>query len=296
MKAAPFDYIRPKSLSEAASLLAANEEARVIAGGQTLVPMMAMRLARPSMLVDIAHIDGLAGIREEGAEIVIGSMTRQVAAETSSLVRVKLPLLAAALPWVGHTPTRNRGTVGGSVANADPAAEIPLVLTTLDGTVRWQDSNGQGGCKANEFFAGPMSTQLPVGAILTEVRFPVWDGANVGVGFHEASARRSDFAYVAAAAQVQVDANGRCTRCAVGIGGATPFPVKLAAACAALTGSKLDPKDIAAALATDVAALDLMVDGHASPAYRRRVAAALATRALTDAWAAASSGRTGRGV
>jgi CO/xanthine dehydrogenase FAD-binding subunit len=296
VKAAPFDYIRPKSLSEAAALLVANEEARVIAGGQTLVPMMAMRLARPSMLVDIAHIDGLAGIREDGAEIVIGSMTRQAVAETSPLVCAKLPLLAAALPWVGHTPTRNRGTVGGSVVNADPAAEIPLVLTTLEGAVRWQDSNGQGGCRANEFFAGPMSTQLPAGAILTEVRLPVWDGGNVGVGFHEASARRSDFAYVSAAAQVQVDANGRCTRCALGIGGATPFPVKLTGACAALTGSKLEVNDIAAALISDIAALDIMVDGHASPAYRRRVASALATRALTDARAAASLAMTGAGA
>ena len=291
MKAAPFDYARPKSLGEAASLLAAHEDARIIAGGQTLVPMMAMRLARPTLLIDIAHIDGLSGICEEGAQVVIGAMTRQASAEKSSLVHAKLPLLAAALPWVGHTPTRNRGTVGGSVANADPAAEIPLVLVTLDGEVRWQSEKGQGGCKANEFFAGPMSTELPASALLTEVRFPVWDGGNIGVGFHEASARRSDFAYVSAAAQVQLDGNGKCIRCALGIGGATPFPVKLDAACAALEGTMLDAKDIAAALVADVAGLDIMVDGHASPAYRRRVAAALAARALSDARDAATGVR-----
>lgn len=283
MKAAPFDYIRPGSISEAASLLAAHEEARVIAGGQTLVPMMAMRLARPSLLVDIAHIPGLAGVREEADAVAIGAMTRQAVAEKNPVVRMRLPLLAAALPWVGHQPTRNRGTVGGSVANADPAAEIPLVLVTLDGRVRWQGVDGAGECAGRAFFAGPMATELPTGAILTEVVFPVWSGRGVGVGFHEASARRSDFAYVSAAAQVQIDGQGHCTRCAIGVGGAAPFPVALNDASAKLVGSKLDAKDIAAALDADVAALDIMTDGHASPDYRRRVAAALAKRALNDA-------------
>jgi CO/xanthine dehydrogenase FAD-binding subunit len=279
-------------LGEAASLLAANEDARIIAGGQTLVPMMAMRLARPSLLIDIAHIEGLSGIREDGEAVVVGAMTRQAAAEKSLIVREKLPLLAAALPWVGHAPTRNRGTVGGSVANADPAAEIPLILVTLEGEMFWHGNSGQGRKKASEFFAGPMSTELPVGAILTEVRFPVWQGSMIGVGFHEASARRSDFAYVSAAAQVQLDEAGRCIRCSVGIGGATPFPVRLNAACAALEGSTLEEKDMVAALAPDIAALDIMVDGHATPAYRRRVAAALAKRALIDARDAALGARS----
>lgn len=292
MKAAPFEYVRPSSLKEAAAALSANEDARIIAGGQTLVPMMAMRLARPSLLVDIAHIEGLDGIRDEDGTIVIGAMTRQARAEKDAVVRAKLPLLAAALPWVGHAPTRHRGTVGGSVANADPAAEIPLVLITLDGALRWEETNEKRGCAARDFFAGPMTTTLPEGAILTQVRFPVWRGGRIGVGFHEASARRSDFAYVSAAAQVQLDENGRCIRCAIGIGGATPFPVKLDAASTALEGSMLDANAIVSALEIDIAQLDIMVDGHASPAYRRRVAAALAKRALIDARDAARGAPT----
>ena len=283
MKAAAFDYIRPKSLGEATHLLAANEDARVIAGGQTLVPMMAMRLARPTLLVDIAHIDGLSGIADCGSFVTFGAMTRQAQAEKSALVRTRLPLLAAALPWVGHTPTRNRGTIGGSVANADPAAEIPLVLVTLEGSICWTSVSGQGEIAAVELFSGPMSTEMPAGAILTEVRFPVWEGPGIGVGFHEASARRSDFAYVATAAQVQLDRMGRCVRCSIGIGGALAFPQRLPRASKALEGTHLTAQDIASALSSEIAALEIMTDGHASAAYRRRVAGALAARAVTDA-------------
>ena len=283
MKAAPFDYARPGSLAEATALLAANEDARVIAGGHTLVPMMAMRLARPPLLVDIASIPGLSGIREEQVQIVIGAMTRQAAAEKSTLIASRVPLLAAALPWVGHAPTRNRGTIGGSCANADPAAEIPLVLSVLEGAIRWQGAAGQGEILARDFFAGAMATALPEAAILTEVRFPIWSETRIGVGFHEASARRSDFAYVSAAAQIALDAQGRCIRCAIGIGGATPAPARMDKACAALIGSRLEAAEITAALADDIGVLDIMSDGHATPAYRRRVAAALAARAVADA-------------
>src|SRR5580693_5221747 len=135
MKAAPFDYVRPATVEEACACLAADADAVIIAGGQTLVPMMAMRLARPSRLVDIARIPELHGIREDGTAVVIGAATRQVTATESETIGAKLPLLAAALPFVGHAATRARGTVGGSVANADPAAEIPLVLTTLRGSI-----------------------------------------------------------------------------------------------------------------------------------------------------------------
>ncbi len=283
MKAAPFEYVRPKTLSEAAILLAAHEDARVIAGGQTLVPMMAMRLARPSLLVDIAHIPELAFIRDQGAFVGIGAMTRQAAAEKSQLVARHLPLLAAAMPWVGHAPTRNRGTIGGSIANADPAAEIPLVLVTLEGSVCWMSASGQGEIAAGELFSGPMATELPEGAILTEVQFPKWTGSFIGTGFHEASARRSDFAYVSAAAQVQLDERGLCLRCAIGIGGAMAFPRNLPLAGRALAGTKLTSGDVATALAAEITALEIMTDGHASAAYRRRVAAALAARAIADA-------------
>lgn len=131
MKPAPFEYVRPDSLAEACEILAADEDARIIAGGQTLIPMLAMRLARPTRLVDILRLKELKGVRSEDGAIVIGAVTRQVEVERSEEVHRRLPLLIKALPWIGHPPTRNRGTVGGSMANADPSAEIPLVAVTL---------------------------------------------------------------------------------------------------------------------------------------------------------------------
>jgi CO/xanthine dehydrogenase FAD-binding subunit len=282
MKPASFEYVRPTSIIEACAALAADESV-VIAGGQTLIPMLAMRLARPAVLIDIARIPGLAGIREETDAVVIGATTRQVEAERSAIVARRVPLLARALPFVGHAPTRNRGTLGGSVANADPAAEIPLVLVTLGGSVMVRDAAQAQEIAAHEFVLGPMMTALASGALVIGLRFPVWDSGRIGVGFHEVSTRASDFAFAAAAAQVALDASGRCTRCAIGIGAATPRPVRLDTVANKLIGSSLDDTDIRAAVADAVAELDIMVDSHASPDYRRRAAKALAVRALADA-------------
>jgi CO/xanthine dehydrogenase FAD-binding subunit len=289
MKPAPFDYVRPASIDEACAALAADESV-VIAGGQTLIPMLAMRLARPARLVDIARIPGLAGIREETEAIVIGATTRQVEAERSAMIASRVPLLARALPFVGHAPTRNRGTLGGSVANADPAAEIPLVLVTLDGSVVVRDGGKTQEIAAQDFALGPMMTALASGGLVMALRFPCWTGGRIGVGFHEVSTRASDFAFAAAAAQVALDAAGRCTKCAIGIGAATPRPVRLDEVAKMLIGSTLDDTDIGAAVADAVAELEIMVDSHASPDYRRRAAKALAVRALTDARDAARGG------
>jgi CO/xanthine dehydrogenase FAD-binding subunit len=289
MKPAPFDYVRPASIDEACAALAADESV-VIAGGQTLIPMLAMRLARPARLVDIARIPGLAGIREETDAIVIGATTRQVEAERSAMIDSRVPLLAQALPFVGHAPTRNRGTLGGSVANADPAAEIPLVLVTLDGSVVVRDGGKTQEIAAQDFALGPMMTALASGGLVMALRFPCWTGGRIGVGFHEVSTRASDFAFAAAAAQVALDAAGRCTKCAIGIGAATPRPVRLDEVAKMLIGSTLDDTDIGAAVADAVAELEIMVDSHASPDYRRRAAKALAVRALTDARDAARGG------
>lgn len=281
MKSAAFEYVRPATLAEACGVLRADEDARVIAGGQTLVPMMAMRLARPSRLVDVARLPELAGIADEGAAVSFGAATRQLDAEKNPLLQVKLPLLAAALPWVGHRPTRSRGTIGGSVANADPAAEIPLVLVTLAGEVEFATADGVETVAARDFFAGPMMTVLPQDGVLTRVRFPVWSG-RVGVGFHEVSMRRSDFAYVSACAQARFE-NGVCAQVAVGVGGGVPTPARLDAVSQALVGTAMSDADIDAALEAPIAALDIMTDHHASPEYRRRVARELAARALRDA-------------
>ena len=293
MKPVPFDYVRPQSIAEACAALA-REDSVIIAGGQTLIPMLAMRLARPACLVDIARIAGLAGIREEDRAVVIGATTRQTEAEYSDIVARRVPLLAKALPFVGHAPIRNRGTVGGSVANADPAAEIPLVLVTLAGTILLRDAAGTRAIAAHDFFLGPMMTAIPTGAILTALRFPVWVGERIGVAFHEISPRQSDFALAAAAAQVSLDADGRCLACAVGIGGATPVPTRLDAAVEDLIGSTLTDDDIRAALAAAIDTVEIMVDTHASPDYRRRAANALALRAIAQARDAAGQVRQGR--
>jgi CO/xanthine dehydrogenase FAD-binding subunit len=283
MKAAPFEYFCPADVDEACAMLAADESARVIAGGQTLVPMMAMRLARPSRLIDINRIAALSYIREDGSAIAIGATTRQCVVERDPLIAARVPLLACAVPNIGHAATRARGTVGGSLANADPAAEIPLVAMTLDAVLTYRADGQTSEIPANEFFIGPMITTLPAGACLTGVRFPVWRGGRIGVGFHEINARRSDFAFVSAAAQVEMGDDGRCSRVAIGVGAATDFPLRLDSAERALTGGTLADTAVTAALAAALADIDALADLHASAAYRRRVAVKLAGRAVADA-------------
>ncbi len=283
MKAAPFEYVRPQSVDEACICLAADADAMIIAGGQTLVPMMAMRLARPSRLVDITRIPELHGIRDDGTAIAVGAGTRQVTAANDCSIAGSVPLLAAALPWVGHAATRNRGTIGGSVANADPAAEIPLVLVTLKGSVVLRRPAGSRIVAAQEFFIGPMMTVITPATCIIEVRFPVWSASLIGVGFQEISARRSDFALVSAAAQVALDDSGRCVACALGIGGASAVPQRLDAAADALVGSRLSDDEIGQAVRAAVDTIEIMTSSHASDGYRRRAAAVLGTRALAEA-------------
>jgi CO/xanthine dehydrogenase FAD-binding subunit len=174
VKPVPFDYIRPSSVAETCALLAQDGDSRVIAGGQSLVPMLAMRLARPERLIDILRLSELAGIKDSDDGIVIGATTRQAAAERDPLIAAKVPLLAEVFPWVGHPATRRRGTIGGSIAHADPSAEIPLVALTLDAGIVVRDLKGETTIKASEFFLGPMVTAIPQSALLTAIRFPVW--------------------------------------------------------------------------------------------------------------------------
>src|SRR5271155_4019603 len=181
MKPAPFDYIRPDSLAEACALLAGDEDARVIAGGQTLVPMLAMRLARPAKLIDILRLPELAGIRGEAGSVIVGATTRQAKAERDPVIRASVPMLARALPWVGHPPTRNRGTIGGSIANADPSAEIPLVAVTLGAEIMLATTSGSRSMPADDFFVGPMLTAIGQGECVSAIRFPVWRYPRLGV-------------------------------------------------------------------------------------------------------------------
>jgi len=290
MKPAPFEYSRPTNIDEACALLAADADARLIAGGQTLVPMMAMRLARPTRLVDIARIPALAYVRDDGDAVTIGAGTRQCAIERDATVTARLPLLAAAIPWIGHAATRARGTIGGSLANADPAAELALIAVTLDAVLHYRKDGRDGAIPAGDFFLGPTMTALPAAACLTGVRFPVWRDAHVGVGFHEVSARRSDFAFVAAAAQLAFGADGTCTRAAVGIGAITDAPFRLASVEAALVGCRVESQKLRPAIEAALSDTEVNSDLHASASYRRRVAATLAQRAIADACASTERG------
>jgi CO/xanthine dehydrogenase FAD-binding subunit len=286
MKPAPFEYSRPSSVDEACEMLAADDGARVIAGGQTLVPLMAMRLARPARLVDIARLAELSFVREDTSAIVIGAATRQCVVEHDPMVAAHVPLLAKAMPWIGHAATRARGTIGGSLANADPAAEISLVAMTLDAILRCRDAGRQMEIPAFAFFVGPMMTALPERALLFDVLFPVWEG-RVGTGFHEINARRSDFAFAAAAAQVSLDEDRVCRRLAVGVGAVADRPYRLTRAEQALAGTRLEPSSVRAAVVEALADIETWSDLHASADYRRRAAATLATRAILDAQAEA---------
>jgi CO/xanthine dehydrogenase FAD-binding subunit len=281
MKSAPFEYVRPASLAEACALLAADEDARVIAGGQTLVPMLAMRLARPARLIDILRLPELAGIREETGSIVVGATTRQAQAERCSVIRASAPLLAQVLPWVGHPPTRNRGTIGGSIANADPSAEIPLAAVTLGAEILLATAQGERSARARDFFIGAMLTTLGHGECVRAIRFPVWPHKRIGTGFFEISARRSDFAFVAAAAQVALDDDDRCVEVAFGIGGVGDRPLRLDVS--SLVGTQLDAASVSDAIHAASSELEASSDLHASATYRRRVAVTLGIRALEQA-------------
>lgn len=283
MKAAPFEYVRPDSVAEAVEALSAREDSRAIAGGQTLVPMLAMRLARPGLLVDVARLPELRTVSRDGDTLVIGACMRQAELEHSQDVAQLVPLMARVLPWVGHPPTRARGTIGGSIVNADPSAELPLVAVTLGARFDYATVDREESVEAGDFFLGPMITALPEGACMARICMPIWREDRIGTGFHEINARKSDFAFVAAAAQVALDEAGELTRIAVGIGGADDMPVRLD--LEELVGERIDPAKLHAALESAVDTLETMDDLHASAAYRKRVAHVLARRAVDDALA-----------
>jgi CO/xanthine dehydrogenase FAD-binding subunit len=281
MKPAPFDYIRPDSLAEACALLAEDGDARVIAGGQTLVPMLAMRLARPARLIDILRLPELAEIRRQNGAVVVGATTRQAQAERDPVIAASVPLLARVLPWVGHPPTRNRGTIGGSIANADPSAEIPLAAVTLGAGIVLASGDGSTTTAAQDFFVGPMLTSIGHGECVRAVSFPVWPHRRIGTGFVEISARRSDFAFVAAAAQIALDEEGRCLDIALGLGGVADRPLRLDVS--SLAGTRLEAASAFDVIDAACADIEVMSDLHASAAYRRRVAVTLGVRALEQA-------------
>lgn len=285
MKPPAFEYLDPTSIEEALARLAEfGDEAKILAGGQSLVPLLNFRLARPAVLIDINNLADLAGIEPVDGGLRIGALTRHAAVERSALVRAGWPVLAEAAPLIGHRQIRNRGTFGGSLAHADPAAEWPLLVRLLDGRMRIRRAGGNGAIEypAAEFFTGYLSTVLGPDELLAEVILPpLPDG--VGWAFQEVSQRHGDFALVAAGAIVGWAADGTVASLRLAIGGVGPAPVRAAEAEAAAVGRHLDEDLLREVAARVQAAIDPEPDLHASADYRREVAGTLARRVLLAA-------------
>ena len=290
MKAASFDYVRATSVAEACALLRAHgDDAKLIAGGQSLVPMMAMRLTRPAQLIDINEIAALKFITLEADVARIGACTRQCVIERDPALASRVPLLKQASAWVGHAQTRNRGTVGGSLMHADPAAELPLAALVLGATVVLRSVDGVRNLHTTEFFMGPLTTAARADECLEEIHWPLWTELRTGSAFTETSRRHGDFAIVAAAAQVALDADGRCTRASFGIGGGSSTPLAFPHIAGRLTGTHLEEESIMSAAHDAAAEVEFSSDMHAGADYRRHVAALLAARALRVARSHAES-------
>ena len=282
VKPPPFEYHNPQTLEQALRQLAELDNARLLAGGQSLMPMLNLRLAAPQHLIDLGGVEGLSHITEEGAAIAIGAMTAQRTIEFSPLVRRRLPLLSEAILSVGHRQTRNRGTIGGSLCHLDPAAELPLVAMAFEATVELSSAAGTRTLPMADFAVDFMTPALAAGEILTAIRFRPWPEGH-GAAFIEFARRKGDFAIVAVAAMLDLGADGRISRAALAVGGVGPLPVRVQDAEAILVGGVPDAALFARA-AVPCAAIEPLTDPHAPPWYRRRVAAALARRALQAAF------------
>jgi carbon-monoxide dehydrogenase medium subunit len=294
MKPAPFSYHRPETLTEAVGTLAAfGDEAKVLAGGQSLVPVMALRLGRFGHIVDLGQVGALRYVRDDGGSIAVGAMTTHAAAGRDPLVAGSVPLLARAIPFIGHFQIRNRGTVGGSCAHADPAAEIPAVVVTLDA-----EMEAVGGAHertrripAAEFFASTYTTTLEPDEVLTALRFPVWQG-RTGFAIREFARRSGDFALAGALCAVTLDAGGRIERAAIGLLGLGAVPVRPFQAEQAITGAAPGDLDMTEIGLLAVADTDPPDDVHATSAYRRREAMAAQARTYAVEEAQAGTGAT----
>lgn len=282
MKPPRFAYHAPESVDEAVALLARyGGDARVLAGGQSLVPMLNFRIVAPAALVDLRRIASLAGIREDGGHVAIGSMTRQRAAERSPVVASRLPLMTEALRWVGHLPTRSRGTVGGSIAHADPSAELPAVFLALGGEAVAAGPSGRRTVAADDFFQSFFATALAPDELLTELRFPAMP-AGAGHAVEEFARRKGDFAIVGIAAVV-AQGGGRATHVRLVAFGASGTPVRLRAAEAALAAGPLDRAALGRAAEAARGEVDPVADNNASADYRRHLVGVLVARAAARA-------------
>jgi carbon-monoxide dehydrogenase medium subunit len=283
MKLPPFEYACPTTLPEAVQLLASGDgDAKAIAGGQSLMPMLAFRLAHPTLLVDLRKLSDLRGIRISDEGVTLGAMTRWREIEDDARLDTAHPLLKAAVAHVAHYQIRNRGTVGGSIAHADPAAEMPGIAVTCDAEIAVVGKSGAHAIAAADFFESALTTALTPDEIIVEVRLPAWPQARRW-GFQEFARRRGDFAMAGAAVFYDLDSSGRAMNAHVGVIGVGDQPQRLPSVEAVLNGQFIDEATIAKAEAATHAAVDPQSDIHASAAYRRALAGTMVERALKQA-------------
>jgi carbon-monoxide dehydrogenase medium subunit len=290
---ATFEYRAPTSVQEAVELLASNgDDAKVLAGGQSLVPLINLGLAHPDLLVDVNGIPGLDGIQEVNGSLAVGALVRHAAAEQSEALRRSCPLLARAIPLIGDRQVRNRGTIGGSLSHADPVAELPTVAVCLDAKMRIDGPSGSRDVPASEFFVTYLTTALEPADLLTAAWFPVLP-TGTGVSFQELVRRKGDFAIVAAAAAVELAADGTVRKANLALAGVAQTPIRATPAEEALRGEKPSPELFrhAAAAAARANNLDPQSDVMASADYRRAMAEVYARRALAEAAEQATPGR-----
>ncbi len=281
MKPAPFDYHAPRQLKEAAELLASLPNAKILAGGQSLVPMMNFRYLIVDHLIDLGHVEDLRGIAAIDGQLRMGAMTRQRDLESSPEIARHCPLLAEALRHVGHRQTRNRGTIGGSLAHADPAAELPAVCLAYDAVLHLASVRGLRAVPFRDFAVGYMATALEPDEMIAAIELPIWRLGH-GHGFQEFARRHGDFALAGAAALLDIGAGGVVRRAALSLFGVAERPVRADAAEAALLGKVIDG-DLIRSAAAAAWLIEPISDIHASGDYRRHLAQVMSARALADA-------------
>ncbi len=281
MKPPPFQYYDPSTVADAVGLLARLENAKVLAGGQSLMPMLNMRYVLPDHIIDINKIAALSYLREENGALVTGAMTRQRDLEFSDAVKARYPLLHEAIMNVGHRQTRNRGTVGGSLCHLDPSAEIPTVAAAVDATVSVTGPKGNRDIAFAEFPAGFMSPAIDADELVVGVRFPAWPKGH-GYGFVEFARRHGDFAIASAAALLEEDANGKIKRASLTLGGVATAPVRMRNVEKALVGQTAS-EDVFKDACEECRKIEAIADVHAPAAYRQHLAAVLSRRALVAA-------------
>ncbi len=288
MKPPNFLYARPDTLEDALRLLSEHGTgAKLLAGGQSLVPMLNLRMAEPKLLIDMNRVAELSGIERENGKLRIGALTRHRALETSREAAQAEPMIARAAREIGHLAIRNRGTIGGSIAHADPSAEWPLLAVALDARVELRSTARTRTVAAREFFTGPFTTAAGADEILTAVEFPCAPQQS-GFGFQELCRRPGDFAIVAAAGRVRMR-DGRCIGATLAIGGADATPRHIAEIDRIVAGSRGEDAVVREAAAAAARVLDPSGDIHASAEYRRKMAAVLVTRALREAFASVAA-------